>query len=74
MHNYTPLAESDSTEASTVHGVRLAVACGVQGDQHTGSLRLVVLELQQTHTHVFNGARFCGLISASKASRLSEQD
>ena len=44
MHIYTPLAESDSTEASTMHGVRSAVACSVHGDQCIGSLRFVVSE------------------------------
>ena len=67
MHNYTPLAESESTEASTTHGVRHAVACGVHGEQDSGSLRFAVSELQQTHMHVFHVARCCGLISANNA-------
>ena len=76
MHNYTPLAESDSTEASasTMHGVRHAVACGVQGEQCNGSLRFVVSELRQMHTHLFNVVRCRGVISASKVSRVSEKD
>ena len=67
-----PLAESHSTEASTMHGVRLAVACSVHGDQRIGSLRFVVSELQQTHRHVFHVARSRRVISASKLTRLRD--
>ena len=70
MHKYTPLAESDSTEASTMHGVRHAVACSVQGDEYTGSLKFMVLELRQVHTHLFNVVHCRGVISASKVSRI----
>ena len=65
----TPPSPRARALASIMHGVRHAVACGAHGEQYTGSLKFVVSELQQTHTHAFNVARCCNLISASMAKR-----
>ena len=58
MHKYTPLAESDSTEASTMHGVRLAVACGVHCKHVDGSLKVrgARITAECMHTHFSGGA------------------
>ena len=61
MYKYTPLAESDSTEAQTMHGVRLAVACGVHCKHAEGSLKVrgvrITAVCMHTHTHTFPVAR-----------------
>ena len=73
MHNYTPLAESDSTEAQTMHGVRLAVACGVHCKHADGSwkVRGVRIMAECMHTHFLRRAAIES-ISASEVSRVSE--
>ena len=73
MHIYTPLAESDSTEAQTMHGVRLAVACGVHCKHADGSLKVrgVQIMAECMHTHFLRRAAMES-ISASEVSRVSE--
>ena len=73
MHNYTPLAESDSTEAQTMHGVRLAVACGVHCKHVDGSLKVrgVRIMPECMHTH-FQRRAAMKSISASEVSRVSK--
>ena len=72
MHNYTPLAESDSTEASTMHGVRLAVACGIQCEHSSGSLKVrgVRITAECIHTPFFKWRAAVEVISASNDSRV----
>ena len=72
MHNYTPLAESHSTEAQTMHGVRLAVACGVHCKHADGSLKVrgVRIMAKCMHTHFPRRAAIRS-ISASNVSRVS---
>ena len=72
MHNYTPLAESDSTDAQTMHGVRLAVACGVHCKHAVGSLKVRGVRIMAgcMHTHFLRRAAMKS-ISPSRVSRVS---
>ena len=73
MHNYTPGAESDSTEAQTMHGVRLAVACGAHCKHADGSLKVrgvrIMAECMRTHFPLRAAMKS---ISASRVSRVSK--
>ena len=73
MHKYTRLAESDSTEAQTMHGVRLAVACGVHCKHVDGSLKVrgVRIMAECMHTH-FQRRAAMESVSASRVTRVSE--
>ena len=76
MHKYTPLAESDSTEAQTMHGVRLAVAYGVHCKHVEGSLKVrgvrITAECMQT-LFQWRAAVKAKAISASDISRVEKE-